>query len=396
MPTLHQTESQSVQSDYCDPEPFEIEAQGISLKFYPGGKGRLEALLELISEAQESLKIAFYIFACDQSGERVRDALVEAAQRGVKVAVIVDGFGAEANEEFFERLVAAGGTFCAFLAKWSRRTLIRNHQKIVIADDRLAMLGGFNVENSYFAPPEDNGWKDMAFTVKGSVVPRIVDWFRELSAWASDDKAQFRDIRRRVREWDGRDGPVQLLIGGPTRGLSSWAKCVRRDLGRSRKLAMMMAYFAPDRRMRRGIRHIARRGEADLILAGKSDNNATIGAARALYPRLVKAGARVYEFQPCKLHAKLVVLDDAVYLGSANLDMRSLYVNLEIVLRIEDRALAEKMRNFILDHVPASERITDAWLDKNAAWYKRLRWWASWFLVSVVDYTVSRKLNLGL
>ena len=73
-------------------------------------------------------------------------------------------------------------------------------------------------------------------------------------------------------------------------------------------------------------------------MAAKSDNGATIGASRALYGRLLKAGARIWEFSPCKLHTKLTVLDDTVYAGSANMDMRSLYINLEIVLQVRDAA----------------------------------------------------------
>lgn len=381
---------------YHDPAPFAAEAQGLSFTFYPDGADRKAALLEIIEGARESLKVAFYIFACDNVGGEVRDALVAAARRGVAVTVIVDGFGAEADEEFFADLTAAGGTFLTFMAKWTRRALIRNHQKILLADDNLAMLGGFNIEDDYFTGPEVNGWNDLGFRLQGPVVERVAAWFAELVEWASDPKAQFRDIRKRVRGWDAGSGPVQLLIGGPTRVPSSWSHRVGEDLINGERLDMMMAYFSPNPRLSKRIRAIAARGEVNLVLAGKSDNGATIGASRALYKKLLEAGANVWEFQPCKLHTKLIVLDDVVYLGSANFDMRSLYVNLEIVLRIEDAALAAKMRGFIHDHFPACERVTPELHARRATLWTRTKWWASWFLVSVVDYTVSRKLNLGL
>jgi cardiolipin synthase len=293
-------------------------------------------------------------------------------------------------------MTAAGGCFCIFMARWSRRALIRNHQKIVVADDTVAMLGGFNVEDDYFAPPQANGWNDLGFRLEGPVVERVAAWFAELKAWAIDDRAQFRDIRRRVREWDSGHGPVRLLIGGPTRGLSSWARCIRFDLAEGEKLDMMMAYFSPNLKLRKRIRRIARKGHTHLIMAGKSDNGATIGASRALYRKLLEAGAKIYEFQPCKLHTKLIVLDNAVYLGSANFDMRSLYLNLEIVLRIEDAALAETMRAYIHQHLPVSEEVTAASHARNATLLNRAKWWASWMLVGVLDYTVTRRLNLGL
>ena len=90
------------------------------------------------------------------------------------------------------------------------------------------------------------------------------------------------------------------------------------------------------------------------------------------------------------------MLDDAAYLGSANFDMRSLYLNLEIVLRIEDAALAARLREYIAHQLSAAEEITPALHASRATWLNRLRWRLSWFLVAVVDYTVSRRLNLGL
>ena len=105
-------------------------------------------MLGLIGSAATSLKVVFYIFAVDESAARVRDALIEAARRRDDVRVIVDGFGAVADGAFFAPLIEAGGTFSCFLPKLTRGYLIRNHQKLVVVDSKLAMLGGFNVENA--------------------------------------------------------------------------------------------------------------------------------------------------------------------------------------------------------------------------------------------------------
>lgn len=383
-------------SPYSDPEPFQVAAQGQKLCFFPSGSGRFERLIALIDEAEASLKLAFYIYADDKCGARVREALAAAARRGVKVSLIVDGFGAGVDDAYFAELKEAGGAFRIFSPKWNPTYFIRNHQKIVVADERIAMLGGFNIEEDYFAPPEENGWRDLAFTVEGSLVARVGEWFAELEQWTADPRAHFRGIRRRVRQWDPGMAPVQLLIGGPTGRLSSWAWTVTRDMIHGTRLDMITAYFSPAMLLLRRIRRIAAKGQTHLVLAGKSDNAATIGASRSLYRRLLRARAKIYEFELCKLHTKLIVLDDAVYLGSANFDMRSLYINLEIVVRIEDRALAERMRAFVAEHIPASREVTPALYRKWSTPWNRLRWWLSWFLVTVVDYTVSRKLNLGL
>jgi cardiolipin synthase len=381
---------------YRDPPPFTVSAQGHELTFFPAGRDRLEALCALIDSATRTLKVAFYIYAEDDSGRRFRDALTAAARRGVQVELLVDGFGADAHKAFFAELIAAGGKFCCFIPHWGANFLIRNHQKIVSADGEVAMLGGFNIEDSYFDPPSENGWNDLAVTIRGEVVERVEGWFDELWDWAIKPHAQFRSMLRKLKRWDAGENPVRLLIGGPGKGLSSWARCVSQDLVRADRLDMVMAYFSPAPRLLKRIQRIARRGTVRLVLPAKSDNGATIGASRALYKGLLRAKAHVYEFQPTKLHTKLIVLDDRVYIGSANFDMRSLFLNLEIVLMVEDAALADTVRAFIGQHLPWCEEITREVHKKRATVWNKARWWASWFLVSVVDYSVSRRLNLGL
>ncbi|WP_332872614.1 phospholipase D-like domain-containing protein [Allopontixanthobacter sediminis] len=375
--------------------PFSISAQGQDLTFYPAGKDRLDRLLEMIGGARESVRMCFYIFAIDDTGRQVRDALVAAAERGVAVTLIIDGFGADADAEFLQPLSDAGGNWHVFSSGWSQRYLIRNHQKMVIADGT-AMLGGFNIADDYFAPPKVNGWNDLAVTLEGSAVSQLSRWFDELERWSANPRSNWLAVSRMIREWSPGSGPVRLLIGGPTRTPSSWAQAIRADLVRGRRLDMVMAYFSPASRMARRIGNLARRGTARLVMAGKSDNNATIGAARSMYAYLLGCSARVWEFTACKLHTKLIVIDDAVYFGSANFDMRSLYVNLELMLRIEDAALADRMRKFIGWHIAASEEITPQVNRRRATLFNRIRWNLAWFIVAVVDYNVSRQLNLGL
>ncbi|QKG72356.1 phospholipase D-like domain-containing protein [Erythrobacter mangrovi] len=384
--------------DYSDPPPFAMQAQGQSLTFYPSGADRRVALLKLVENARESLDICFYIFAEDAVSTALRDALVEAARRGVAVTLIVDRFGASVTDAFLAPLVEAGGRTFFFSPRWGFRYLIRNHQKMVIADNRRALFGGFNIADDYFAPPEENGWNDLAIQIEGEAVAGLTQWFALLVGWTDQMHAPFRAINRTVRQWEWRsaDGKVRWLVGGPSRGLSSWARCVTRDLFEGDRLDIFMAYFSPPYSLLRRIGRVAQKGEARLLMAAKSDNGATLGATRSLYHYLLKRGARIWEFTPCKLHTKLLVLDDATYMGSANFDMRSLYLNLEIVFRVEDPALAETMRGYITRHIAASEEITPNVHQQRRTLFNRMRWWLGWVLVSVIDYTVTRRLNLGI
>lgn len=383
---------------YADPPPFSCEAQGQSLTFYPAGEDRRQALLDLVASAQKTLDVCFYIFSEDGISTALRDALCEAAGRGVDVTLIIDRFGASAGDEFLKPLVEGGGRYLFFSPRLGFRYLIRNHQKMVIADGERAMFGGFNIEDDYFAPPESNGWNDLAILLEGDAVTGLCEWFAKLRAWTEDDRARFKAIRKAVQDWSWNSdhGEARWLVGGPTRGLSSWARCVTRDLKEGEKLDIFMAYFSPPYTLLRRIARVARKGQTRLLMAAKSDNGATIGATRSLYNYLLKRGAKIWEFSPCKLHTKLLVLDDAVYVGSANFDMRSLYLNLEIMLRIEDKALADRMREFMDTHIAASLEITPELHAKRATVWNRIRWYAGWVLVSVLDYTVSRRLNLGI
>lgn len=383
---------------FRDEAPFQVTAQGQAMTFYPAGSDRLNALLALIDGAGSSLRLCFYIFVDDHAGVQVRDALVAAARRGVDTRLIVDGFGASAddNSPFFAEFREAGGHYHVFTPRFGRRYLIRNHQKMAIADDTRALVGGFNIEHGYFDPPEVNGWRDLGVLIEGSVVAELARWYAALEDWLANPRQQLFAIRRQVRRWNGGSGPVRLLIGGPTEGLSGWARQIGQDLKTGSRVAMVMAYFSPSAGLLRRIARIGRTGEAQLVLAGKSDNGATIGATRSLYTYLLKRRVRIWEFQPCKLHTKLIVIDDVTYIGSANFDMRSLFLNLELMIRIEDAALAERMRTFVAGHQPWSDEIHLPDHRRRATLWTRLRWGLSWFLVTVVDYTVSRRLNLGL
>ncbi len=380
---------------YRDAGPFEVDAQDHRFTFYPAGIDRLAALESLIDEAERSLHIFFYMFQPDDAGEVVRDALVAAAQRGVDVHLIVDDFGSDAPRSFFDPLVAAGGSFDLFSPRWNVRYLIRNHQKLAIADGERVMTGGFNIADDYFRPPEENGWCDLGALVEGPVVAQFCRWFLQLESWVSSEGSQFRAIRAMVREWDPGDGPVQLVLGGPTRIASAWARRVKDDLARGNRLDMVMAYFSPPRSIQLLLERLGRHGKARLIMAGKTDNGATIGASRALYHRLLGSGVSLAEFQPSKLHMKLLVIDDVTYFGSANMDMRSVRLNLELMLRVEDAALAARIRELV-DHLAEhSTPITSEWCRKRGGWFNRLRWRISNWLVTVIDYSVTRRLNLG-
>ena len=378
------------------PQPKCVTVDDNRLTLYTEGPDRLTALLGLIDGADRSLRLLYYIYRGDVSGGIIRAALDRALDRGVTVALLVDGFGYAATDHYFDALIAKGLRFCRFHPTLGRRYLIRNHQKLALADDRRVLIGGFNIEDSYFGTVEDGAWRDLGLMVEGEAAGRLSPYFDELIAWAMTKRGKIRHLNQIIRLHSETHGTLQWTHGGPTRGLSPWATATCRDLLSARDVEMIAAYFAPTWAMLRRIERVGAKGRARIITAAKSDNEATISAARHTYKRLLRQGVEIFEYAPAKLHSKLVVLDDIVHIGSSNFDIRSLYLNLEMMLRVDDPAFAAMMRAYFEQECANSTPITPAVHDQRSTLFNRIRWAASFFLVSSADYSVTRRLNLGV
>ncbi len=286
----------------------------------------------------------------------------------------------------------AGAKFCRFNPAYGRRYLLRNHQKMALADERLALIGGFNVEDSYFGTLEEGAWRDIGLLVEGPAATRLRNYFDALLGWALHKGARLKALRAIVRHFSESEGKLQWLFGGPMQRRSPWSLATVRDLAGARNLEMIAAYFAPMTSMLSRIAQVAGAGRVRVITASKSDNHATIDAARSTYSRLMRRKVEMYEYEPTKLHSKLLIMDDIVHIGSSNFDLRSLYFNMEMMLRVDDPKFAMMMRAYFEHEIGDSIAITPALHQKRGTWLQRLRWRAGFFLVNSLDYTVTRRL----
>ena len=368
---------------------------GNRLTLLPDGPERLSVLIGMIDNAKSSVRLLYYIYRDDGAGQLIHEAMERALDRGVAVSLLIDGFGAYTPNQYFAPLVKKGLTYCRFHPTLGRRYLIRCHQKLVLADDRRVMIGGFNIEDSYFGTVEDGAWRDLGLMVEGPAAARLAPYYDELIGWAQVKGSRIRALNRIIHRYSENHGALQWTFGGPTRGLSPWATATSRDLLSSKDVEMIAAYFAPTWAMLRRIGRVGRRGRARIITAAKSDNHATIAAARYTYKNLLRRGVEIFEYQPTKLHTKLVVLDDIVHIGSSNFDIRSLYLNLEMVLRVDDPAFAMLLRDYFERELGACQPITSELHRKRSGLWTRLVQAISFFLVTSADYTITRRLNLG-
>jgi cardiolipin synthase A/B len=380
-------------ADAAAQQVIRAEIAGNTLELLDTGNGRLRALLDLIEGAERSIKMLMYMFNPDHTGELVRDALLHAAQRGVEIKLLIDGFGSAAPPRFFAALDESGGQYCVFNPSYGRRYLLRNHQKLVIADDRIAIIGGANVDDTYVTDRGPQHWRDLWLRIEGPEVAVPGRYFDTLFRWSNRPKAKLRSLRRMVGEYSEWRGPLQWKFSGPLSMRNSWWRSIGRDMKDARRLDMIFAYFAPPGAMLRRIGRVGYRGQARVITAAKSDNVSTIAAARHSYSRLIRRHVQMYEYQPAKLHTKLVVVDDVVHIGSANFDFRSLYLNLEIMLRIKDADFASAMRGYFERELKHSKWISPALHHRRANLWRRVKWAISHFLVTTMDYTVTRRLN---
>ncbi len=383
-----------------------FEVGDTKLKLVQRPSDRLAELFDLVEQAEHSLKLFYYMFEGDDIGRTVRDALIAACQRGVKVELMVDSFGSNgAPKGFFDPFKQAGGHFAIFSPRFSTSYFVRNHQKMIICDSQSAMIGGFNIADQYFdqhsqdedSDKNETSWEDLGLIIRGPEVAKLDKYYGQLSDWVCKNNGHIRSLQKMVRRWDAGEGNFRWLLGGPSNRLSRWAWAIKRDLEKGKRLDLVSAYFSPGQGILRRIARLSKRGGRNrLILAGKTDNAATIGASRLLYGYLLKRGTLIYEYQPKRLHTKMVIIDNAVYIGSANFDLRSLFINVEMMVRIEDQTFADHARLLMDDMCAASLPISKELHKSRRGLINRLRWALAYFVVNILDYTVTRRINFGV
>ena len=370
------------------------EIAGNRLELIESGEERFRLLLELIGGATTSIKMLMYMFNPDKDGDAVRDALTDAARRGIDVKLLIDAFGSAATPGFFADLGRAGGKYCVFNPSWGRRYLLRNHQKLIVIDEKTVLIGGANIDATYLDDRGSRHWRDLWLRLDGPEAELPARYFDSLFRWSKRPKSKLRSLKRMIAEFNEWRGPLQWKFSGPLSMRNSWWRSIGRDLKRARRLDMIFAYFAPPGAMIRRIGSVGRRGRARIINAAKSDNNATIAAARHSYSRLIRRHVELYEYQPAKLHTKLAIVDDTVHIGSSNFDYRSFYINLEIMLRIKDARFADAMRGYFERELAECKWITPELHQRRANPWRRFKWALSHYLVNIMDYSVTRRLNV--
>jgi len=366
---------------------------GSGVIWFRSGQEAFSAMLIAIESARQSVRLETYTYASGHLGQRFLNALLQAKQRGASVQVLIDAFGSYGlPSAFWASLEAAGGQVRQFNPLSLHRLGIRNHRKCLVCDDRIAFVGGFNIASYYDGDGVTVGWRDLGLSVEGPMAVELAASFDEMFLRAEFQHKRFMRLRRfdakRVIAAPSR----QLLLSGPGRGPHPIKRALRRDLAQARDVIITAAYFLPSWRLRRALARVVHRGgRVRLLLAAKSDIAVSQLAGQSLYRRFLRAGVELYEYLPQILHAKLIVSDDVVYAGSANLDQRSLNINYELMIRFAEKEIANEARGVSTDLLKNCRRITPQEWRKSRTPLRKLREHLAYLLLVRLDPYIARR-----
>jgi cardiolipin synthase len=333
-------------------------AQEEQVRLLDGGNEAFPAMLRAIASARREIFLEVYQFSPGGIGEDFIAALSAAARRGVRVEVVIDGFGSTPGASEVQATLQAAGCevrifgrlLHIFTGGWRR-----NHRKILAVDGERAFVGGINVADDYGSMhpgPDDRPWADLAVELRGEVA------------------AFLQGNARRERGRSPR-GPVRVWLSGLGGGRRLRRRYLKIFGGARHTLDVAHAYFVPDRRLVRSITAAARRGvEVRLVLAGRPDVAFMWPATRRHYRRLLRAGVRISEWSRSMLHAKAAAIDGRrLLVGSFNLDPLSL-ANLESLAEVQDPATVVAGARWIRARFEEGEEITlerigqGSWLER--------------------------------
>lgn len=368
-------------------------ANGTDIRWLATGREDFQNKLQAIEQSRAKVQLETYIFTASPPGEALRDALMRAARRGTQVQVLVDAFGSiELPDTFWEPLRQAGGEVRWFnplaLGRWG----FRDHRKLLVCDETIAFVGGFNVAPEYTGDGVTEGWCDHGVCIQGSPAADLSDAFEIMFARADFRHPRLARLRRSAFRHRLPHDDCEILLSGPGRGRNPLKKRLHQDLRAAREVRIISAYFLPTWRIRRELGRVVRRGgRVQILLGAKSDVPVAQFAARSLYGRLIRAGIEIYEYQPQILHAKLILVDNVAYIGSANLDNRSLHINYELMLRLSAPHAAQGARRlFEQDLLHACRIEPRAWKQSVSFWESLKQRWA-YFLLARVDPLIARR-----
>ncbi|MFM9857322.1 phospholipase D-like domain-containing protein [Pseudoxanthobacter sp. M-2] len=322
---------------------------GNEVRLLDSGDEAYPAMLAAIAAAERSIALQSYIFDDDAVGRQFADALVAAHQRGVAVRVLIDAVGARYSRPPITRRLSAGGvTTATFMGNLIGFRLpyanLRSHRKVLVIDGTVGFTGGMNIRGEFMAgaggPARS---RDTHFRVEGPVVAQLFTAFSH--DWYFTTEERLSGPEWAVAAAPRADGVAARVVpSGPDRNLSSNHTIIMGALAVAReRVRIASPYFIPDLQLVGALTVAARRGIAvDVVIPAANNLPLVDHAMTAQLDQVVRAGCRVWRAEGMFDHSKLMAVDGQwAYVGSSNLDSRSLRLNFELDIEVYDPVLAE-------------------------------------------------------
>ncbi|WP_249671912.1 phospholipase D-like domain-containing protein [Pseudomonas abieticivorans] len=356
-------------------------------------------MLAAIDAAEQQVDLELYLVEAGACAEAMVVTLVRAAQRGVSVRCLFDAFGSAAfTLSLRKRLIDAGVELRLYnVIRWRRgvRNLYRDHRKVLLVDQQWGAVGGTGVTDEFWRPGEDSSeWHEVMVQIQG---PLIADWQMLFDRqW----RANLRRTAWRPATHFGLPHLPPVPVSGEGLGRVAYADARQhRDILQSlvralnsgqQRIWLATPYFLPTWKVRRSLRRAAARGvDVRLLLTGpRTDHPSVRYAGHRYYPRLLKGGVKIFEYQPCFLHLKMVLIDDWVSIGSCNFDHWNLRFNLEANLEaLDPRLTGQVEQSFTRDFLQSAEVGLSEW-QARPLWRRvqqRIWGWVDRLVVNALD-----------
>ncbi|MGV8921503.1 MAG: phospholipase D-like domain-containing protein [Pseudomonas sp.] len=307
-------------------------------------------MLAAIDQAQQQIELELYLVEAGACAEVVVQALVKAAERGVVVRCLFDDYGSLAFTLSLRKRLTDAGVILRFYNRvhWRRgvRNLYRDHRKLLLVDKQLAVVGGTGVTDEFWHPERNTSdWHEVMVEITG---PLVIDWqvLFDRQFHANERPSAWRPaynfgLPRLPKAPVAGDGHGRVAYADSRQHRDILRSLVRGLNSAQTRIWLATPYFLPTWSVRRSLRRAVARGvDVRLLLTGpRTDHPSVRYAGHRYYPRLLKAGVEIFEYQPCFLHLKMVLVDDWVSIGSCNFDHWNLRFNLEANLEALDPGL---------------------------------------------------------
>lgn len=362
-------------------------------------------ILESIDAARQYLLLEMYLVASGAVADRLIGALLEAAERGVQIYLLLDDYGAQQLNQrdrmrlahsaiqivFYNPLPSHSTLHNLYRIVWQRipHGLYRNHRKLLLVDGKVAFAGGAGVTDALDSPHAPAmRWRETIVEIQGPVLDDWQQLFTE--SWGKHvDQALNLPPALPFKTENGQPGRVTVNEARSRMGIQ---RSLLSNIKRARqRVWFATAYFIPTWSLRRKLKRAARRGvDVRLLLPGPvTDHPGARYASRRYYGRLLKSGIRIYEYTPRFFHAKTVLCDNWVTIGSCNFDRWNLQWNLEANQEIDDRDMAATVAAMFSDDFDNSLEYThQQW--ENRSWRQRVLEWF-WRRVELLSLKIRRR-----